>query len=360
MTAKLSAQGLSLFELAGIPVQTFAASDSTPSVGNGYGFDTSGSTAIVRFDDSTQGQTIAIRATGPITVEHNANILLAGDADFDMDTDEVLLLTRFDATNVFVEVSRKQLVIAISSYERHASFGVAVGASTQEATMGRITFGGSIIGLSVHMEDARTAGTVVINVRRNGSITLTATIDGGSAEFVTATAAIGTFTAGANDEVTVEVIADGSYDNGPSATTGLVANVTFTESSAAGVNPAVALLNVSQEFTAGQAVGQVTLSDGAAIVVDGDDSNNFDLELTEDSDVANPINVVAGMVINIAVRQDGTGGWALTYGSAYKFPGGAPTITPGASTEDMISCYVRAEAAGVATVMLCSIAQDHS
>lgn len=360
MTVKLSGQGLSLFELAGIPVQTFASSDSTPSVGNGDAFDTSGTTTIVRFDDSTQGQTIAIRATGPITVEHNANILLAGDVDFVMVDGDVVLLTRFDATNVFVEVSRKQLTLAISAYERHASFGVAVGASTQEATLGRITFSGSIIGLSVHMEDARTAGTVVVNVKKNGVTTLTATINGGSTEFVLATAAVGTHAVAGNDEITVEVIADGSYDNTPSATTGLVVNVTFTESSAAGAEPSVALLNVSQVFTAGQAVAQVTLSDGAGIAVDGDASNNFDLELTQNSDLANPINVVAGMTINIAVRQDGSGGFTLTYGSAYKFPGGAPTITPDPSAEELISCYVRAESSGVATVMLCSIAQDHT
>lgn len=360
MTVKLSGQGLSLFELAGVPVQTFASSDSTPSVGNGYAFDTTGTTTIVRFDDSTQGQTIAVRATGSITLQHNANILLAGDVDFVMVAGDVIMLTRFDATNVFVEISRKQLTLAISAYERHASFGVPVGVSSGEATLGRVSFSGSIIGLSVHMEDARTAGTVTINVKKNGSTTLSGVIDGTNTEFVVTTAAISTYTIAQNDEISVEVIGDASYDNTPSGVTGLVANVTMTESSAAGAEPSVALLNAAQVFTAGQAIAQSTLVDGAGIVVDGDDSNNFDLELTQNSDLANPINVVAGTTINIAVRQDGTGGFTLGYGSSFKFPGGAPIISPGALAEDIISCYVRAEIAGVASVMLCSIAQDHT
>ena len=141
--------------------------------------------------------------------------------------------------------------------------------------------------------------------------------------------------------------------------TGLVANVTCNESvAAAAVN--VAQLDAAQVFTAGQAIAQVTLSDGAGIGIDGDVSNNFQLELTQNSDLTNPTNVVAGMVLNIAVRQDGSGNFTLAYGSAFLFPGGTPTVTPGASAEDMISCYVRTETAGTATVMLCSIAQDHS
>ncbi len=134
MTVKLSGQGLSLFELAGIPVQTFASSDSTPSVGNGDAFDTSGATTVVRFDDSTQGQTIAVRATGPITVEHNASILLAGDIDFVMATGDVVLLTRFDATNVFVEVSRKQLAGGVPGEKRIDTIRVGDAESHDSAT----------------------------------------------------------------------------------------------------------------------------------------------------------------------------------------------------------------------------------
>jgi hypothetical protein len=252
----------------------------------------------------------------------------------------------------------EMLGFGTQSYERHSSYGVAPGLSTQEATLGRVIFSGSIIGLSVHTEDARTAGSITVNVKKNGVTQFSVVIDGTNPEWNTSTQASGTYTVAAGDEITVEVVADASYDNVGSVVTGLVANVTLNESTAsADVN--VALLDAAQTFTAGQAIAQVTLTDGVGIVVDGDLSNNFQLELTQNSTLANPINVVAGMTINIAIRQDGTGGYTCGFGPAFLFPGGAPTITAGASKEDIISCYVRAEAAGVATVMLCSIAQDH-
>lgn len=248
-----------------------------------------------------------------------------------------------------------------STFERHASFGVNIGPSTQEATLGRITFSGSVIGLSIHAEDATTAGTLTVNVKVNGGTTLSAVLDSGAnTESNFATASTGTHVIAQDDEVTVEVIANGTYDNTPSGITGVVINVTMVDGSGSATNPNVALLDVAQSFTAGQTVDQVTLSDGVGIVVNGDASNNFDLELTQNSTLDNPTNVSAGQTINIAIRQDGTGGFTLGYGSAYLFPGGTPTVTATALAEDIISCYVRAEAGGVATVMLCSIAQDHS
>lgn len=245
-----------------------------------------------------------------------------------------------------------------SSYERHASFGVDVGASVQEATIGRITFDGSLIGISVHAEDATTAGTLTVNAKINGVTKLTAILSAGNPESNFATASIDTHLLVQGDEVSIEVVGDASYDNASLDITGLVVNVTMADGSAA-VVPNFALLDVPQTFSAGQAIAQVTLADGVGIAVDADLGNNFDLELTQNSDLANPTNVVAGMVLNFAVRQDGVGGFTLGYGSAFLFPGGAPTVTATALAEDMISCYVRAESAGVATVMLCSIAQGH-
>jgi len=121
-----------------------------------------------------------------------------------------------------------------------------------------------------------------------------------------------------------------------------------------------ALLDVAQTFTAGQAIAQGTLVDGLGIAVDAALTNNFQLELTQASTLANPTNVVPGMVINIAVRQNGVGGFTLGYGAAFKFAGGTPVVSTAPNAEDLISCYVRTAAAGVATVMLCSIAQDHT
>ena len=246
-------------------------------------------------------------------------------------------------------------------FSKVASFGVNIGTSTQEATTGRVTYAGSLAGLSIHAEEATVAGTLTVNVKVNGTTKLTAILDSvTNTEYNFATATVGTHALVQGDEISVEVIADASYDNTPSGIVGIVVNVTHLADGVSVVDPNIALLDVPQTFTAGQAVAQVSLPDGAGIAIDGDSSNSFELLLTQNSDLANPTNVVPGMTINIAVRQDSGAGHTLSYGSAFKFPGGAPVVTATTLAEDIISCYVRVAPAGVATVMLCSIAQDHT
>jgi hypothetical protein len=245
-----------------------------------------------------------------------------------------------------------------STFERASSFAVDVGTATQEATLGRITFSGSIIGLSVHFEDTRTAGSATINVKKNGVTTLTADIDGGNTETVYATASIGTHGIAQDDEITVEIATTG-YDNSLSLPTGAVINVAMTDTTGFAGNPNVALLDTAQSFSAGQTVDQITLTAAANVPVDAALSNNFEILLNQNVQLDNPTNVAPGTVINIAIRQDGGGTHTVTFGSAYLFPGGAPTITATALAEDMMSCYVRVDTAGTATTMLCSIALDH-
>jgi hypothetical protein len=244
-------------------------------------------------------------------------------------------------------------------FSKVATFGVGIGVSTQEATTGRVTYDGSLAGLSIHDEEATVAGTLTVNVKVNGVTKLTAFLESvTNTEYNFATATVGTHPLLQGDEITVEVIGDGAYDNTPSGVAGIVVNVTHLADGVSVVDPSIALLDAPQTFTAGQVVAQVTLADGAAIAVDGDASINFELELTEDSDIVNPINVVPGMSINFAVRQDVTGGWALTFDTAFKFS--APLVIPAVALDEfMISCYVRAAAAGVATVMLCSVTPAH-
>lgn len=122
------------------------------------------------------------------------------------------------------------------------------------------------------------------------------------------------------------------------------------------------VLDAAQTFTKAQTTALVTLTYASPTTsVDGSLSNNFQLQLTgATTALGNPTNVVAGQILNIAVRQDATGGRALTFGSAYKFPGGAPTVTSGASKEDLISCLVRTISGSTAAIMLCNIAKDHT
>jgi len=246
-------------------------------------------------------------------------------------------------------------------FSKVATFGVGIGTSTQEATTGRVTYDGSLVGLSIHAEEATVAGTLTVNVKVNNVTKLTAALDSvTNTEYNFSTVVVDTHALIQGDEITVEVIGDASYDNTPSGAIGVVVNVTHLAGGVSVVDPTIALLDSPQTFTAGQTVAQVALSDGAAIEIDGAASNNFDLLLTQNSDLANPINVEPGTTINIAVRQNAGAGHTLAYGSSFKFPSGTPVVTATSLAEDMISCYVRAASSGVATVMLCSIAQDHS
>jgi hypothetical protein len=140
----------------------------------------------------------------------------------------------------------------------------------------------------------------------------------------------------------------------------MVVNVTMTDATGLTGDPNVALLNAAQTWTAGQAISQHTLTAAANVPVNAALSSNFQLLLNQSVTIDNPTNVIPGSTINIAIRQDGGGTHTVAFGSAYLFPGGTPTVTPGANTEDIISCYVRTDTAGTATIMLCSIAQDHS
>lgn len=120
----------------------------------------------------------------------------------------------------------------------------------------------------------------------------------------------------------------------------------------------LAALGVTQVFTKAQTVEQIDLATAVNVAVDGAGSNNFRvLPLDQNVIVDNPTGVKNGQTINIAFKQDATGGRTVGFDTAYLFPGGAPTITPDANAWDMISCYVVESAAGVATTMLCSAAQ---
>jgi hypothetical protein len=253
-------------------------------------------------------------------------------------------------------------------YERHASFGVAVGASTQEATVGRIQFPGSLIGLSAHLELPVTAGTIDINVKVNTVTKLTATLNTTDTEVVFDTGAVGLHALSQSDEVTVEAVATG-YDNSGSLTSGLVVNASFaakvaidpvvdasdtvtgiTRLSVAPVStpiaygsndPAVARTDTSQTFTKAQGSAISTLSNGANIAVDASLSNSFELAIdVSTGQLDNPTNLVAGFTYLFRVVQLAPGGFTLTFDTAYKFEGAAaPTITIGPGAVDLITGF---------------------
>lgn len=78
------------------------------------------------------------------------------------------------------------------------------------------------------------------------------------------------------------------------------------------------------------------------------------LELDQSITIDDIINASVGDHLELKIAQDGTGGWTVSWGASFLWPGGtAPTITPGAGAIDKIELFVTAvDANGVATEVL--------
>lgn len=109
-------------------------------------------------------------------------------------------------------------------YEREATFGVPVGSSTDEATMGRVIALGSVIGLSAELTLPVTTGTVTVNLKVNGVVQLTVVLNTTDTTFKQTSVAPGVVPLSAGDQVTVQVVA-ASYSNLSAIASGLTVNV---------------------------------------------------------------------------------------------------------------------------------------
>ena len=110
--------------------------------------------------------------------------------------------------------------------------------------------------------------------------------------------------------------------------------------SAQGTNNATT--SAAQTFTAGQRGEITTLTSGATVTPDFNDSNNFTLTLDQNLTIANPSNLVAGQSGSIFLVQDGTGSRTAAWGTYWDFAGGtAPTLTTTADAVDRIDYVVR-------------------
>jgi hypothetical protein len=104
------------------------------------------------------------------------------------------------------------------------------------------------------------------------------------------------------------------------------------------------------------AAAPVQLQDAATIVPDLSAGINFDLPaLIATRTLGNPLNAKPGTAGMIRCRQDNVGGRALSFGSAYKFPGGAPSTTPTANATDAIAYIVWSP-----TLLLCTFIGNFS
>tara|TARA_R100000278_G_scaffold45486_1_gene39542 strand:- start:1158 stop:1724 length:567 start_codon:yes stop_codon:yes gene_type:complete len=109
-----------------------------------------------------------------------------------------------------------------------------------------------------------------------------------------------------------------------------------------GYDADTAKTDAAQTFTAAQRGEITTLTSGATVTPDLNDSNNFTLTLGENLTIANPSNCTAGQSGSIFLVQDGTGSRTAAWGSYWDFAGGvAPTLTTTASSVDRVDYVVR-------------------
>ena len=99
------------------------------------------------------------------------------------------------------------------------------------------------------------------------------------------------------------------------------------------------LLAQTNTFTAGNATEQhVGVVASSAYTPNCADSNVHRILLEENITMNAPTNALSGQVLNLIIKQDGTGNRTVTWNSAYKFPGGTdPTITAAAGSVDIVT-----------------------
>lgn len=102
----------------------------------------------------------------------------------------------------------------------------------------------------------------------------------------------------------------------------------------------IPLLGGVQAWTKQQYFAEATLTDAASIAWDLDVAQAAKVTLTANRALANPTNKRAGATYVLRVIQDATGSRTLTFGTNYKFPGGAaPVLTTTAAAVDVFAFY---------------------
>jgi hypothetical protein len=94
--------------------------------------------------------------------------------------------------------------------------------------------------------------------------------------------------------------------------------------------------NGTIQTSASPAVGLVTLTDAASIIVDGSLGAVYKVTLGGNRTLANPTNLVPGAIYSFMFTQDATGSRSLTFGSSYHFPSGisTPALSSAAGVTD--------------------------
>lgn len=98
------------------------------------------------------------------------------------------------------------------------------------------------------------------------------------------------------------------------------------------------------------AAAPTALTSGTTITPDFNTGANFTLTIAHNATLADPSNLQAGDSGAIAITQDGTGSRTLAYGSKWKFPGGAPTLSTAAGSVDLLTYWAPSTSIILATL----------
>ncbi len=102
----------------------------------------------------------------------------------------------------------------------------------------------------------------------------------------------------------------------------------------------LAQLPIAQEWTKTQNFNATVLTDGANISWDAAENQACSVTLGDNRTLDNPTNLKDGATYILLVKQDGTGGRTLAFGSAYKWPSGTvPILSTGVNAIDVFSFY---------------------
>jgi len=133
---------------------------------------------------------------------------------------------------------------------------------------------------------------------------------------------------------------------------GTVKADTITGSTKSITTDQIGQLNTAQTFTAAQRGTVSALTSAASVTPDFALANNFSLTLAHGVTLQNPTNLTAGQSGVIVITQAASGtAYTVSYGSAWKFQGGAPSISSTFSSVNVIAYYVESASRITATLL---------
>lgn len=90
------------------------------------------------------------------------------------------------------------------------------------------------------------------------------------------------------------------------------------------------------------AAAPVALQPGRAVVPDLGAGINFDLTVTGDTLIADPVAAKPGQSGRLRIAQDSTGSRRVTFGDRWRFAGGAPLLSDEPGADDIVAYFVNA------------------